>query len=192
MRSLSSYIRHFVAKHLVFVFVVLSSCGDGIVSNKYCSLPAKFTFTPVNSISQLYTSLNSPGEWCTVTIDASGNKFLFRNLSSTGEANRTALDGYTSFYMGLSGFIVGLPNIPELGSDLPVITCYDLACSNCYADYSVARRLTLQEGGLARCSSCKRIYDLNNTGIVSSGSAGQPLYRYRVYYGNNTLSINNR
>lgn len=161
------------------------------MSNKFCSLPAKFMFTPVNSISQIYTSCESMGEWC--SIELKGNKFLFTKADgSQGIANRTALDGYTGFYMGLSGFIVGLPNIPEIGETVCIVTCYDLACRNCYDDFIVARRLVLQEGGLAYCSRCQRTYDLNNTGKVVKGDAGKPLYRYRVYYGNNTLNINNR
>ena len=182
-------IRVFV-RSLVFVALALSSCGDAVVSNKYCSLPANFTFTPVNSISQLYTSCNSMGEWCTIT--AEGKKFVFRNLSGTGEANQTALTGYSGFYMGLSGFIVGLPNLPEMDADFPIVTCYDLACSNCYAQSYVTRPLQLREGGLAYCTRCQRTYNLNNIGIVSEGDSGKPLYRYRVYYTNNTLAISNR
>lgn len=167
------------------------SCSEDIVSNKYCSLPAKFTFSPVNSISQLYTSCESQGEWCTITL--SNKKFYFTKYNgSRGEANQLAISGYTGFYMGLSGFIVGLPNIPELGENRCVITCYDLACRNCYDDYVVTRSLTLQESGYAYCSRCRRTYNLNNTGQVSEGEPGNPLFRYRVYYGNNTLSINNR
>lgn len=167
----------------------VSTCGDAVVSGKYSNLPARFTFTPVNSISQLYTACNSMGEWCTITL--SNSRFHFTNLSGTGLANQTAQSGYTGFYMGLSGFIVGLPNLPEPGSDAPVVTCYDLACRNCYEDHSVTRPLQLQTGGWARCPRCQRSYSLNSTGIVSQGSAGKALYRYRVYYGNNTLSVNN-
>lgn len=172
----------------------LSSCSDGLVNNKYCKLPARFDFRPVNSISQLYTSCESMGEWCTITLNESGNKYLFAKPSGTpGEANRTAIDGYTAFYMGLCGFIVGLPNNPEMGESVPVVTCYDLACRNCYEDTDyLTRKLTLKQGGYAYCSRCQRTYDLNNIGQVSQGATGKPLYRYRVYYGNNTLSINNR
>ena len=170
-----------------------ASCIDDMVSNKYCNLPARFNFSPVNSISQLYTSCNSQGEWCTITL--SKEKFYFTKANgSQGEVNRTAQDGYTGFYMGLSGFIVGLPNIPEVGETYPVVTCYDLACRNCYEDESggyTRKKMVLREMGYAYCSHCRRTYNLNNTGQVSDGDAGKPLYRYRVYYGVNTLSINN-
>ncbi|MBQ8968382.1 MAG: hypothetical protein IJ064_01420 [Bacteroidaceae bacterium] len=177
------------AAEAVLLFL-LSACQDGLVSNKYCRRPARFTFNPVNSISQLYTSCESQGEWCTVWLQNS--KFYFKKANgSQGEANRAAVDGYTGFYMGLSGFIVGLPDIPELGETTCVVTCYDLACRNCYEAYATTRRMTLQEGGLAHCDRCQRTYNLNNTGQVCQGEPGEPLFRYRVYYGNNTLSISN-
>ena len=178
-------------KSLFLFSLLFASCSGELVSNKYCNLPARFVFTPVNSISQLYTSCESMGEWCSVEVD--GNRFLFTKPNgSQGIANRLSIQGYSGFYMGLSGFIVGLPNVPEVGEMESVVTCYDLACRNCYEDYYVARRLTLQEGGYAYCSRCRRTYDLNNVGQVSSGESGMPLFRYRVYYGNNTLNINNQ
>ena len=181
------------SRFLMFsVSLLLASCGDEVVSSKYCSLPASFTFSPVNSISQLYSSCESMGEWC--TIELTGNQFLFTKANGPqGKANRTALKDYEGFYMGLSGFIVGLPNIPELGELVSVVTCYDLACRNCYEGTGyMTRRLALREGGYAYCSRCQRTYDLNNTGQVSQGEAGKPLFRYRVYYGGNKLIINNR
>jgi len=174
----------------LLLFLMISSCSDdAIVSNKYCSLPARFSYNPVSAVSQLYAACNSMGEWS--TIRAVNNQFVFGNLTGETPVNRTAVQNYSGFYMGLCGFIVGLPNIPELGAVTSVITCYDLACSNCYKEAGVTKRLTLQSGGRAFCSKCQRTYDLNNIGQVSTGDAGINLYRYRVYYGNNTLSISN-
>ena len=115
----------------------------------------------------------------------------FQDTTGSTAVNRTAVSNYQA-YVCLSGFIVGLPTIPEIGTDAPAITCYDLACSNCFRDRSVTKALTLQQGGKAHCTSCQRTYDLNNIGQVTSGNAGINLFRYRVYYGNNTLSVNNR
>ncbi len=175
-------------KSLLFSLSLLFvACSGELVGNKYCDLPARFVFTPVNSISQLRTSCESMGEWC--SIEADGNRFLFTKPDgSQGIANRLQITGYTGFYMGLTGFIVGLPTIPEMDALQPVVTCYDLACRNCYDDFYVARRLELREGGFAYCSRCQRTYNLNNTGQSDNG---KPLFRYRVYYGNNTLSISN-
>ena len=173
---------------LLFLLFLTVACNNEMVSDKYCSLYARFTFTPVNSISQLYSSCESMGEWCTITING-GSVYFTKADGSQGMANITADVMYKGMYPGLSGFIVGLPNIPELGTTYSVVTCYDLACRNCYEEAVVAKPMKLLEGGYSQCLRCKRIYDLNNTG---SCEQGKPLYRYRVYYGNNTLSVDNR
>lgn len=181
---------------LGFLLLLCIGCSDGLTTSTFSSLPAKFSYTPVTSMPVLYTCCNSQGEWCTITLKS--GKFLFTSLTSTDEALQTALYGYTGFYMGLCGFILGLPNMPELGYDYPIVTCYDLACSNCYVNRSVTKALTLQTGGYAHCSACDLTYNLNNQGIVSSEGKNtysfetfRPLYRYRVYYGNDVLTINN-
>ncbi len=174
----------------------LASCSDAPTTTTYTSLYARFTFTPVSSMTQLYTSCNSQGEWCTITLNR--GKFYFTNLSSTGEAPQTALSGYDGFYMGLSGFIVGLPNMPEPGADYPVVTCYELACSNCYEERNTTIPLSLQTGGYAHCSRCDLTYNLNNQGIVSDKGENpygysnlRSLFRYRCYYGGDTFTISN-
>lgn len=138
------------------------------------------------------------GEWCTITTftkDVDGHNWVYVSFANPQGSTPWPLvkaNSYTGFYLGLSGgLIVGLPNIPEVGTEYPVVTCFDLACRNCYEVRNTTPRLTLQEGGYAFCSKCQRTYSLNNMGQVAKGDAGQPLYRYRVYYGNNTLSINN-
>lgn len=169
------------------------ACGETeLVSRKFCDLPARFSYNPVSAVSQLYTSCNSMGQWCSIELTKS-QQFVFANPDGSTAVNRTAVQNYTGFNMGLScGYLVGLPSIPELGTDYPVVTCYDRACSNCYEEAHVTKPLTLKTGGQAVCPKCDRIYDLNNQGLVSQGLPGKSLYRYRVYYSNNTLAINNR
>ncbi len=168
------------------------SCGDPFsVTHKYCDLPARFTFNPVSSVSQLFSACNSMGQWCLVTSTAS--QFIFQNTEGSTPVNRTAASNYTDFYFGLAGFVVGLPNIPEIGSDLPIVTCYDRACRNCYEQNHVIKPVYLQTGGYAICHKCERSYNLNDQGLVARGPAGKALYRYRVNYApsSNTLIIHN-
>ncbi|MBP5381085.1 MAG: DUF559 domain-containing protein [Bacteroidaceae bacterium] len=182
---------------LLSIFLFFSSCDNDLVSNKYCNLPARFTFSPVTSISQLNTSCKSMGQWCTITTftkEIDGYTWVYASFANPQGSTPwplSKLDNYKGYDMGLSGFIVGLPNIPEMGESEPVVTCYDLACRNCYDNFSTTKRMTLMESGYAQCPSCNRTYNLNNTGQVSSGDAGKPLFRYRVYFNGNTLSINN-
>ena len=183
-------LRSLVLLFMCFALPLVSCNDDGLVSNKYCDLPARFSYNPVSAISQLYSACNSMGQWCTIT--AVNTQFIFANPEGSTSVNKTAVSSYTGAYMGLSGFLVGLPNIPELGSDYAVVTCYELACRNCYEHDHVTKKLTLEMGGTVSCSKCGRSYNLNNQGLVSKGEPGKSLFRYRVNYGNNTLVINNK
>lgn len=168
--------------------VCLGACSED-VENRYTSIPAYFTYKGTNTVPQLNAALNNPGEFATIILDR--NYYYFTNLTGTTQVNRTSLDNYNSFRMGLSGFIVGLPNIPEPGADLPVVTCYELACPNCYHAYTVTRSLQLKEGGYAECSRCQRTYNLNNQGLPAH-TGGESLFRYRVSHRNNVLAIINQ
>lgn len=170
--------------------LALSACNssDGI----FTRLPAYFVMDNVLQAPVLYTSLQSMGEFC--TIRATNNKYEFASptLPTPSYINATQLSNLSGFYMGLSGFIVGLPNIPELGQEQSRVVCFDLACSNCYHNSNITKRMQLQEGGYAHCHTCNRTYDLNNQGLVMQGEAGKSLFRYRVSYAGHTLLINNR
>ena len=158
----------------------------------YCNLPAKFIFENAYQAPALYTACNSMGEFCTITYSKDGKQFVFKgSAKEPSYVNLTAIAGYTGFHLGLSGLIVGLPNIPEIGQTESKVVCFDLACSNCYQDYNITKPLVVQEG-TATCNSCKRTYDLNSTGFITKGEAGKPLYRYRVSYINTTLGVSNR
>ena len=163
---------------------LLSACNKA--DNTFSRLPAHFTMDNIYQSPVLYTACNSMGEFCTIT---GGNRsFIIANLKTSDTVNQTALTGYSGFYLGLSGLIVGLPQIPEMGQDVSRVVCFDLACPNCYQEYSITKRMVLQEGGIALCPSCKRRYDLNDLGRTTEG---RPLYRYRVSLIGNTLIIAN-
>ncbi|MBQ0049381.1 MAG: hypothetical protein KBT12_03955 [Bacteroidales bacterium] len=186
-------VRHF----LIFLscLMLAASCSEvGVVSSRFCSKYAKFSVDNVISISQLYSACQSPGEWCTIT--AENDRYIFANLKGRTPINKVALGAYTGFYLGIGGFIVGLPNTNEPGYDTPMVTCYDLACSNCEKESGyLSIRLEMREFGFAACPKCKRSYNLNNTGTISAGEPGISLYRYRVYYSperyGGTLSVDN-
>lgn len=170
--------------------LLLPACSED-VENLYSNQPAYFVYQYVQTAPCLYTSLNNPGEFSTIQLDR--QRYIFRNLKSEYIANQTALANYSSFRMGIAGFIVGLPNLPEPGMETSRVVCYDLACSNCYSQLMLSASLQLKENGKAYCSRCQRTYDLNNGGIVSEGEGGGNLLRYRITYdGRNNLVINNQ
>ena len=163
-----------------------------VETTPYCNLLAKFVYENVYQAPALNTACNSMGEFCTITFSKDGKEFVFKGSSATSNVPFTAIVGYQDFYLGLSGLIIGLPNIPEIGKTESQVVCFDLACSNCYKDYAITKPLTVNNGFATCEKGCKRTYDLNNVGNITKGEAGQPLYRYRVSYANNTLVVNNR
>lgn len=176
-----------------FLFIAWLLCSVSCkeeVQNTYSNYPAYFVCTTVSTIPQLNAAMNNLGIFATIVYDR--NRYLFTGEDGNSTpVNPTAISSHSSVHMGLSGFIVGLPNIPELGTSVSVPVCYDLACPNCYSAYNITRALRLKEGGYASCVSCGRIYNLNNQGIVSSGDAGISLFRYRIYYSGSSVTINN-
>ncbi len=175
---------------LVTAVLSLASCKGDDTYTKYSNLRARLTVENVTQAPVLFTACESMGEYCTIRTD--GQRFLFTDAAGhTSAINITALSAYNSYYLGLSGFIVGKLTIPEIGEDFVRVVCFDLACSNCYQNYNITKPLVLQTGGYAKCNSCQRTYNLNDIGTISDGPAGRNLYRYRVSYVGNALIINN-
>ena len=175
-----------------FVFLALLcllACKED-EQTTYSNYSAHFVYQNVNTMPPLNAAMNSLGVFATIRFDR--DRFLFTDEDgNTTPANATAIAGNSSFQMGIAGFIVGLPNIPELGYDNSFPVCYDLACPNCYSAYNISRALQLKEGGYAACLSCERTYNLNNQGQISIGEEGTSLFRYRITYSGNTMVINN-
>ena len=175
---------------LVIYSILFIGCSGSEVTTKYCNLPARLTIENVIQSSTLFTACESMGEYCTIT--SNGRQFLFTDATGKSDPiNILAESDHNGYYLGLDGFIVGRLTIPEMGTDVNSIVCYDRACSNCYQNYNITKPLKLATSGYASCSSCGRTYNLNDTGNISDGPAGRPLYRYRVSYIGHTLVIHN-
>lgn len=174
---------------------ILSSCQKA--DNRFSPYDARFSYSPVTAVPNLYRACTSMGEFCSITFPT-GNRYVIHSPSTPSSPDyimRTAIQGYQGFILGLGGgLIVGLPNIPEMLEQESRVTCYDLCCPNCYQDFNILKQLTLRTDGTAQCTSCNRSYDLNSQGIVARGEAGRSLFRYYVHYNSTsqTLSINNR
>lgn len=175
--------------------ILLLSCEKA--DNRFSSYDARFSYSPVTAVPNLYRACTSLGEFCTITFPP-GNRFVIQSPSTPSAPDyivRTAIQGYQGFILGLGGgLIVGLPNMPEMLEQESRVTCYDLCCPNCYQSYNILKQMELHTDGTALCQSCGRTYDLNSQGIVARGGAGRSLFRYYVYYNGmtQTLSVNNR
>lgn len=163
--------------------MLFSSCSDS--EYEYSSYPCYFVFNNTASRSpQLSTATNpsSPGIFCHIWV--SGKYFIFETNTDLGNPDRvafTAIDDQTSLNLGVyneSGIIVGYGNL----NNPATFYAYDNLCPNCYKESNLPRygyRLTMDTAGKAKCSNCNRQYDMNNGGIISNGSGGDKLIRYR-------------
>ena len=172
---------------LLCSFLVSCEKADSIY---YRGARVSFTYTYTNTVPELNAALGGFGEFCTIRM--SGNNFIFTGLKTTTTRPMTAVDTRVHPALGLSGLIVGRPNMPEPGAETAYVVAFDLSCP-CYEDCATTHNLDLVAGGLAHCSRCERTYDLNSQGIVTKGTSGRALYRYPVSYNafGNTLSVNN-
>lgn len=179
---------------ILAVISIFASCQKA--EYVYSQYQARFAYSPVSAKPTLFRACTSLGEFCSITYPP-GKSYVIKSPSTPSVVDyiqRTALQGYQGFVLGVGGgLIVGLPSIPEMLTEESQVTCYDLCCSNCYQNYHVHKHLELHTGGQATCLSCNRVYDLNSQGIVSKGDPGRSLFRYYVHYYAPTqnLTINN-
>lgn len=176
--------------HVLGCLLLSTGCNED-VQDLYFSYPAYFIYNYTQTVPQLNAALNNPGEFATITEETGGRRYLFTNTTGTTPVNTTALNNYSSFRMGICGFIVGLPNIPEPGADIAKVICFDLVCPNCYRDMT-NKPLTLRETGKMECTRCERTYDMNSGGIVCKGPSGISLYRYPITYNGTAVIIRSR
>lgn len=172
----------------VAIMSLFFGCSSDNSYTAYSRYRASFTYYTVMTTTPLKNALTSPGEYCAISLTAN-RKLNFVSPTLSQQVDVTASAVYQS-YTCVGGFIAGMSNMPEMGADTQGLVAYDLVCANCYRNDAIQRALTLHEGGKAYCQRCKRTYDLNSKGIVSSGDKGRPLERYHIAYdGNNRMSI---
>lgn len=170
--------------------LMFGSCSSDDAYNVYSKYKASFAYSNVMTAAPLKNALTGPGEFCTISLGV--NVLVFQSLTASYTDDITAEMMYYQNIRCISGFIVGMANIPEMNADWLGVVCYDLVCSNCHHDDAINPNLSLKEGGFAYCSRCKRKYSLNNQGIVVDGKAGRPLERYHISYdGSNRVVITN-
>ena len=166
--------------------LMICSCSSDDVYTTYSRYKAGFTYDRVMTTTPLKNALTGPGEFCTITLTTQ-KKLVFQSLTLSQSVDVTASAVYQRFTC-LCGFIVGMANTPEMNADWLGVVCFDLACSNCHLE-GFNHNLTMQEGGFAYCTRCKRKYNLNGQGLVVDGEAGRPLERYHITYDQMTRMV---
>lgn len=170
-----------------FSIFQFSSCTQA--ENLYDSWHVYFVAQNTNTIDVLNAALTGMGEFCIAV--KKGNTMEYTNLKKTTPVSLTAIDLRRNYLFGRgTGFVIGHTSL--ISSRFPdQVVCYDAVCSNCYENFSINRNVQLLSGSRAQCSSCQRIYDLNELGMVTQGEAGRSLYRYRARYTPFQLVIEN-
>ena len=120
--------------------ILMLSCADD-VQNVYSKYRAAFTYNKVTTTAPLYKALTGAGIFC--SIYCQGGKIYFNTPYESKYETLTDINMYMK-PIAFNGFIVGLSNLPEMGTtDLPLL-CYDRVCPNCFEE-SISPSLTLQD-----------------------------------------------
>lgn len=171
----------------MLVAAALGSCTKA--EEEYSDEPCYFVFdNSVHQNSTLSSAMapSSPGVFCLVreTRESGAIYFVFTNnqgLTSRSIAN--AVDLQRTRRLGRqNGLIVGYSNADITA---PAFYAYDAQCPVCYTGTGLADRiLSIDSRGMATCGNCKRVYNLNNGGMIQSGGqasdATNKLLRYRA------------
>lgn len=184
-----------------FCFVILTvstlffvaSCSSDDVEDTYSRYRAYFRYDNVMTAAAapLHNALTGIGDFCSVYT--AGNYLYLQTATTAAQPIPLNDVAYYQSFIAISGFIIGRTNVPDMTTGELVLVAFDLACPNCYHDDDVSKRLALQENGVVYCSRCKRTYDLNNLGLISSGERGRKLERYHIAYnGSTTVLVQNR
>ena len=166
-------------RHLIlWVIIVIASCTNtyNVFSTKYLvSFSCDVSLPPFNSTATL-------GHFLSVRPTATKDGYKVRFPDGTERAYPYTEVQNRVFEFGLAGIIIGRPYFGE-----GEVYAYDLGCPQC--DRSSAR-LSVGVDGMASCSKCSNVYDLNNGGVAQSGES-RPLYRSRTTLNGDFLMVHN-
>jgi hypothetical protein len=172
--------------NIIIAFMLLlltSSCGN--VQNEFSSNRCYFIFENSKHNNPRLAEAMTPysGMFCTISLvtENGAQYYSFTNSSGlTKKAILTDLDKQRTHILGLNnGLIVGYGKL----SDPLTFYAYDLECPNCFDPDAIpvrSKKLSVSTSGIATCNVCKRQYDLNNGGIITSGDKGNKLTRYHA------------
>ncbi len=160
--------------------LLLSACDS---SFEYSSYPCYVVVD--NSVfldPTLASAMNSmaPGVFCLIqkTMNNGAEQFSFStNAGLSSTQLFTAKEQRLDLVFGMNnGVIVGFGTLSD-----GTFYAYDRECPNCFDPNAVpvrSRPLSMSSNGQATCSTCGRVYDMNNRGYVISDGGGDPLTLY--------------
>lgn len=148
----------------------------------------------VTQASYLQRACESQGVFCLVYKDVSKFYFQGPRADQLNELPITDRDKYNGMIMGLAGFFIGRPSLPDTSNPM---VCYDAACPNCYQDRVITKRLQFIDTYMVECPTCHRTYNLDDRGYVyktpenedQDPAHNRRLIRYQVHYYPNQFTL---
>ena len=165
---------------------LLSACGD--VEREFSSAPCSLYFDNQTHNDATLAAAMTPlsGIFVTITTTSKSGAQYFVFTNNQGHSSQVVFDAKDKQRQQAGQLILGLNGAIIVGygfSTSQTFYAYDRECPNCFDSNALPLRsypLKVNNAGIASCSNCHRTYDLNNGGIIASGSGGKKMTRYPV------------
>lgn len=160
------------------------ACGD--VESEFSTAPCALYFDNQTHNDFTLADAMTPllGIFVTITTTSKSGAQYFVFTNNQGHSSQVVFDAKDKQRQQAGQLILGLNGAIIVGYGFSeTFYAYDRECPNCFDSNALPLRsypLKVNSAGIASCSHCHRTYDLNNGGIIASGSGGKKMTRYPV------------
>lgn len=160
------------------------ACGD--VESEFSTAPCALYFDNQTHNDATLAAAMTPlsGIFVTITTTSKSGAQYFVFTNNQGSSSQVVFDAKDKQRQQVGQLILGLNGAIIVGygfSTSQTFYAYDRECPNCFDSNALPLRsypLKVNSAGIASCSHCHRTYDLNNGGIIASGSGGKKIKPY--------------
>ena len=158
------------------------ACGD--VESEFSTAPCALYFDNQthNDVTLFAAMTPLSGIFVTITTTSRSGAQYFVFTNNQGSSSQVVFDAKDKQRQQAGQLILGLNGAIIVGYGFSeTFYAYDRECPNCFDSNALPLRsypLKVNSAGIASCSNCHRTYDLNNGGIIASGSGGKMIKPY--------------
>ncbi len=158
------------------------ACGD--VESEFSTAPCALYFdNQTHNDATLFAAMTPlSGIFVTITTTSRSGAQYFVFTNNQGSSSQVVFDAKDKQRQQAGQLILGLNGAIIVGYGFSeTFYAYDRECPNCFDSNALPLRsypLKVNSAGIASCSHCHRTYDLNNGGIIASGSGGKMIKPY--------------
>lgn len=158
------------------------ACGD--VESEFSTAPCALYFDNQTHNDATLAAAMTPlsGIFVTITTTSKSGAQYFVFTNNQGSSSQVVFDAKDKQRQQAGQLILGLNGAIIVGYGFSeTFYAYDRECPNCFDSNALPLRsypLKVNSAGIASCSHCHRTYDLNNGGIIASGSGGKMIKPY--------------